>query len=383
MKQDSALRTFCRRMEILNFLKESRQLRSVTDIVEHLKDLDLLDIIAAETHSAQSYDRKIQRDLKFLYSNTSADEDDKDCGDNSADDETPENYNEFGLYFEPGDRHSFLWGIDHGVDTDFSWATMPDHMALTLALAEKHRATIMPSRYHQLLNRHYQSARQKLSNASKKYQPKQLDNLLNSVIIDQRGLRLEAANVDEQILDTIYEALCLRRRLQIRYQGKTVDIHPHGVVIARPKMYLLAMKNDDSNIDQMRSYLIHRIEEISMLKLSANILPGFELQTYVNEGGMEMQIENDNSYYQLSIELKPGKNSNLIQDLKETPIAPDQMLSTTDTGTYILETNIQRTYQLLNWIISLGKAATVLTPAIVRNDITGLLKQISDNYQSN
>lgn len=375
MPQDSALRTFCRRMEILNFLKESRQLRPVADIVEHLKDLDLLDPSAAETHSAQSYDRKVQRDLKFLYNNAPADEDDGEEG------EEHESYNEFGLYNEPGGRHSFLWGIDHGANTDFSWATMPDHMALTLALAEKHLASIMPSRYHQLLNQHYQSARQKLSNASKKYQPKQLENLLNSVIIDQRGLRLEAASVDEQILDTIYEALCLQRRLQIRYKGKTVDIHPHGVVIARPKMYLLAMKSDDNKADQMRSYLIHRIEEISILKLTAKILPGFDLQAYVNEGGMEMQIDNDNSLHQLSIELKPGQHSNLIQDLEETPIAPDQQLSITETGTYILRANIQRTYQLLNWIISLGKAATVLSPAIIRDDITGLIKQIADNYR--
>lgn len=371
MQQDNALRTFCRRLEILNFLKASHQLQPVSRIVEHLEDLGLLDPSAtAEKNPEHTHFRKVQRDLKFLSANTPPADEDEQGEDN-----------EFGLYFEAGDRHSFLWGVDQTINTDFSWTLMPDHMAVTLALAEKHLSSIMPSRYHQLLKSHYQTARQKLSGASKKYQPKQLENLVNSVVIDQRGLRLEAASVDEQILDTIYEALTLNRRLKLRYRGKTVVVHPHGVVIARPKIYLIAMKDGDNDIHQMRSYLVHRIAEINLVNLSVHTLPGFNLQQYVAEGAMEMKIENDESSYELVLQLTPPIGSNLIQDLRETPIAANQNLSQSSEEVYFLTAKVHRTYQLLNWILSLGKFATVLEPATIRSDIIHLTKEISNNYR--
>jgi predicted DNA-binding transcriptional regulator YafY len=367
MSQENALHTFCRRMEILNFLKTSKQLRSVAEITEHLVMSGLLaQLPAHDTQSAQAQQRKVQRDLKFLSSDTGVDEEGQ--------------FNEFGLISKPGIKHSNQWGIEQDIDADFSWASMPDHMAVTLALAEKHLAAIMPSRYHQLLSKHYQTARNKLSQASKKYQPKQLEKLLQSVVIEQRGLRLEAAKIDEQILDNIYEALILNRQLRIRYKNKTVIVHPYGVVIAQPKIYLIAMKEDEQDLTRLRSYLLHRISQIELMKLSARQLPGFDLSEYVAQGQMEMKIDNDHSFYALTIELNAPPGSNLIRDLQETPITSSQSLVAMNDNRYLLKARVQRSFQLINWILSLGASATVLEPIQIRQDIIKNLQAVRDNY---
>ncbi len=368
--RDEALRTFCRRLEILNFIKQHRQACSVMAITEHLIDSGLLDLPTRDSNSPdKSQLRKIQRDLQFL------------AGDESSQSEEGDNFNEFGLTKCAGGRHSYRWQIAQDPDIDFNWSTMPDHMAVTLALAEKHLASAMPSRYHQLLRQHYKTARHKLVQASKKYQPKQLQHLVDSVAVDQRGLRLEAAQIDEQILDTIYEALILRRRLQIRYKNKLIIIHPHGVVIARPKMYLLALKDVGPGNEKLRSYLIHRIQSINLLKQSAQLIANFKLQDYLAEGLMDVMIDKDIGVYQLQIKLQPDAQSNLLLDLYETPIAPDQQIMKSTDGSYLLTANVHRSYQLLNWIISLGQVATILRPACIRKDVIRHVQQIAANYQ--
>lgn len=361
---DNALQTFQRRLEILRFLKERTGFHSTDIIQQHLIDVGLLPIPSGKLPSA-SIQRKLQRDLQLLWSAGYEDE--------------GEIFNEFGLQRRRGERNSFLWCIEEHPEDDFSAAVMPEHLAVSLALAEKHLVDLMPSKYHQLLQKHYQNARRKLLAASTHYQPRQLQRLLNSVIIEQRGLRLAAINVDESVLDTVYQALILNRRIKIQYKQKWVELHPHGVVFAKPKMYLLALKDSEQE-SKIRSYLLHRITAIELLQNSAQRIKGFDLEQFVHEGGLEVCIGED-QHYTLRLLITASAQSNLIQDLQDTPIAADQCLTAQGENSWELTATVRRTYQLRNWLLALGAAATVIEPLEIRQDIKNHLQELLSNYR--
>lgn len=360
---DNALQTFHRRLEILRYLRDHHGFHGTDDIQQHLIEIGLL-ADPGEKLPSPSTQRKLQRDLQFLWSATHEDEDGV--------------FNEFGLQRQRGERNSFLWRVENHPESDFSWDVMPEHLAVSLALAEKHLAGLMPSQYHHLLRKHYELARRKLLAASSRYQPRQLERLLNSVIIEQRGLRLPTIALDESVLDTIYQALILNRRIRIQYKQRWVELHPHGVVFARPKMYLLAVKEGEQ-AKKIRSYLLHRITAIELLALSANRLEGFDIEQFVQHGGMEVCISDDR-FYRLRLHITAPAQSNLIQDLQDTPIADDQSLTTTGDNNWELTATVRKTYQLRNWLLSLGEAATVIAPDEIRDDIISQLQRMLNNY---
>jgi predicted DNA-binding transcriptional regulator YafY len=95
---------------------------------------------------------------------------------------------------------------------------------------------------------------------------------------------------------------------------------------------------------------------------------------------MEMKIDNDHSFYALTIELNAPPGSNLIRDLQETPITSSQSLVAMNDNRYLLKARVQRSFQLINWILSLGASATVLEPIQIRQDIIKNLQAVRDNY---
>ncbi|UZE94616.1 helix-turn-helix transcriptional regulator [Alkalimarinus alittae] len=369
------MKTFIRRLAILDYLRASRVQKSTDEILNHLLSSDYFESYGSadtlESLSDSNYSairRTIQRDLNFLYG---ANDVLKDEGDN-----------EFGLEAERGSGKSLLWSLDPYSTLAYDFEKMPTYLALSFAMTQKHLSGIMPKNTLTEMARFFKDADSKLQKEASKVSPQQFGRLKDSVEFYQRGQRLQAANYDITVLDTIYRAILKEKQLNIHYRGKAYRVHPFGVVILLPKLYLVAKKHEDINKpNEYRHFLIHKIDQIEVATYSSNVPDRFNLATYLDEGNMDVMIDyQDKALYQLVLRFNIFEPTNLMADLAENPISHDQSLVKISPSIYELTASVKRTVQLKNWIMGLGRVATVIKPSVIRNDIISELKALSENY---
>lgn len=365
------METFLRRLEILNFLKSnSHQALGTDEIIQHLIEAGYVDEYA---NKRKSVFRLIQRDLNFLLG------EEFDEG---------EFENDFGLTMERGQRKSLLWKLDPFQSLNYSFEKIPDYMALALSISQKHLKQVLPANTQEALRAIFERANIKLSQQEKALSPKHYQTLTNAVEFFQRGQQLKPPEFDESVLTQIYSAILNRKRLLISYQSsgknKDYELHPFGVAIMLPKLYLVAKKEGDldKGDEAFRSFLIHKITSIEVSPQNNHVPEDFLLKTYLDAGNMDVMLDyKDLSHYGLILEIETHAQSNLLLDLKDSPIALDQTLTELETGKWQLTAKVRRTVQLRNWLLALGSQAKVIEPKIIRQDLVNYLNELLDNYQ--
>lgn len=368
------MKTFLRRLAILDYLRSSKVQKSTDEILNHLLSSDYLDSYTEDgvanlpTEGNSSVRRTIQRDLNFLF------------GANDVLNE--EGDNDFGLEATRGTGKSLLWSLDPYSTLAYDFEKMPTYLALSFAMTQKHLSGIMPKNTLTEMERFFKNADTKLQKEASKISPQQFGRLKDSVEFYQRGQRLQAANYDINVLDTIYRAILKGKQLTINYRDKVYRVHPFGVVILLPKLYLVAKKDEDiAKPDEYRNFLIHKIDEIEVATQSSCVPDHFNLKSYLDEGNMDVFIDpTDKALYRLVLRFSISPSSNLIADLAENPISDDQQLTEKGESQYELTANVKRTVQLKNWILGLGRVATIVSPDIIRDDILFELKALMSNY---
>ena len=374
------METFLRRLEILNFLtqRKSSRLNSVgTDaILQHLRDAGYLDSGSDNTRSQY---RLVQRDLKFLLG---------DLIDGEYE-------NDFGLSMERGDGKSLMWALEPYQQLSYDFERMPAYMALAMQVSQKHLSQVLPSSTREELATIFQGAEYKLQKAERKLSQQHYRRLTQAVEFYQRGQSLQAPDFDTGILDRIYEAILRGRKILIRYRGgqhsKNYTLHPYGVAIMMPKLYLIAQKDHpvteqavpqvDGADEGFRSFLLHKIESVELSPLSNKVPEDFELKAYLESGNMDVLIDSEDvQEYDLVIDLYAAEGQKLLGDLRDSPLNRTQTLSAIGPGVYRLNARVRRTIQIRNWLITLGAQAKVLSPEIIREDLLAHLDQMRALY---
>lgn len=358
--QSRELRSFKRRLEILSFIRQSRLPVETGDIIQHIQDKGLLD-----SENKANANRMINRDLNELSDN-------KQEG------------NEFGLYCSRGDRNSWVWWIE---DIGSQWNTdvksMPQEVALALTLAEKHLQKNMPTTTFRVLQNHVENARGKILASAGKVDRKNLLRLINRVEISQRGQRLmDPSKLDMNILNTLYDALAKNRTIHIHYGEKQHTLHPAGIVIQPPKIYLIAKSEKYLDKPGYAHFLVHRILKAAAGLDEAKIDADFSLAEYIEQGNMMLPVNSgDKRVYKLKVEIDARNAPNLIEDIRETPIQKTLTIHEEKTpGLYTLSITSIWTVQLRDWLLSLGSHATVISPETVKKDLAAHLRQMLANY---
>jgi len=363
------MNTFLRRLAILNYLRSQRSPTSTEQIRLHLQGAGYLD----ETEiKLKSQYRLVQRDLTFLL---------------GTDEASQEPDNDFGLTMERGLSKSLHWQLDPYQQLNYDFERMPAFMALALSVTQKHLKQVLPSDTQRELNRLFLGAESKLQQSEKKLSPVHYRRLSQAVEFFQRGQRLQAPDFDITVLDTLYRAILLGKRVQIKYRSeaelKDYDLHPFGVAIMLPKLYLVGKKQDDARQGDaaFRHFLIHKIEEIELSPFANQVPENFLLKSYLEAGNMDVLIDNgQRNHHELLIELNVSEPTNLISDLKQSPIDYSQSLTQISSNLWQLKARVQRTIQLRNWLLSLGAQARVLAPDSIRNDLIQALDAMRENY---
>lgn len=380
------MRTFLRRLEILNFLRAQHQAVSTESILNHLLNAGYLDSYETQTKSLL---RLIQRDLHFLLGDK-AEEDETlhpERKERSSLEDYPQYDNDFGLYLEQGQGKSLLWKLSPYQHLNYDFERMPAFMALALSVSEKHLKQVLPSETRAELKKLFEQAQLKLAQSEQKLSSRHYQRLTESVEFFQRGQRLHGADFDPTILDSIYRAILLGKRLHITYkrqqQAKEYELHPYGVVIMLPKLYLVAKKQEDNAApDNFRSFLIHKIESATISHFPNQVPETFKLRDYLDQGKMDVFLSaQDKQDYALVLEIQADKHSTLLEDLIENPVSADQQLTPLNPETWRLSATVRRTVQLKNWLMALGEAVKIISPEILKQDLLAQLEAIQARYR--
>lgn len=359
------METFVRRLAVLEYLRVSTNSQSTSDILRHLISGDYLE----GSSDDKSLLRTVQRDMKFLHGEV---------------DEDGEASNEFGLEIASGEGRTTLWRLDPYTDLHFDYEKMPQYMALAFSMTRKHLIDILPKNTATELTRFFLQAENRLEMSEKSLSPKLYKRLNDSIEFYQRGQRLQPAPFDMDVLDTIYRAIIQNKQVAFSYRGKDYEVHPYGVAILLPKLYLVGKKQSDAHSEHggFRSFLVNKIDSIYVLNRPAIIPEEFKLKDYLDQGEMDVLLDNDRQTYKLSMKINATNNrSHLIDDLMDNPIASDQCIEQISASEYLLSANVRRSIQLRNWLLSMGSVCEVVTPEVIKQDLIDYLEASLAVYQ--
>ena len=191
------------------------------------------------------------------------------------------------------------------------------------------------------------------------------------------GLPFLPPAIHGEVLEAVQESLLHRKQLLVSYRSggntevKALTLHPLALIQQGARSYLLATAND---YETPFLYALHRMDSAEILEESSTRPTDFTLDDYLAKGGAQFGAGK-------LITLKARISDELCKLLAETPMAPDQKI-TTRTGTHTLTATVPDSWQLHFWILSQGPAITVVQPTTLLKTIADRLRAASENYES-
>ena len=254
----------------------------------------------------------------------------------------------------------------------FDLPIMDPLAALTFRLVRDSMTPMLPRAALAALDGYFRTADDRL----KKLPDPRLSHWPNKVRVVSRSLTLEAPEVDEAVLDSLYEALQREIFFELEYRtrtgkGKKYIANPLGLVFVDNLIYLVATLNDHDDPVQL---LAHRMKSIKLLPDKPVIVPkGFKLQGYIDSGEFGYPLGG-------TIQLKALFDKGAVPYLYETKLAPDQKLTERPEGKVLLEATVCDDVQLRWWLKGFGDRVEVIEPIALRNEFVELTTKMAEKY---
>jgi predicted DNA-binding transcriptional regulator YafY len=194
------------------------------------------------------------------------------------------------------------------------------------------------------------------------------------------SLRLRPAPLNPNVLGSVLRALASGSALRVSYQdrlGKHSDpvLHPLGLLQRGPRVYLYAMKNDETS-DRM--YALDRIAVAECLPIAARQMADFSLDQRIADGRADFANGE-------TIQLKAIVRGYIEQLLYDCPFNGSQQLvplEDEEEGA-LLTVELPSSGQLLRWVLAGGENVTVLEPASLREIVLGQVSRLVSMYTVN
>ncbi len=176
---------------------------------------------------------------------------------------------------------------------------------------------------------------------------------------------------------TVADALYRGRQLRLRYQRAGASrvsnrtLHPLGLVLRYPVLYLIACTDDPAKVGW---YALHRMSDMEILDLPAIEPAGFSLSRFLaHDPGLGQHVG--------EIDLELDVSEDIVHYLHERPF-PGQTLDPPDeNGWCRLRIRIEQTDQLVAWIRSWGPALRVMSPTSLRRQLMQDLRETQAFYR--
>lgn len=246
--------------------------------------------------------------------------------------------------------------------------------ALTLALMEQHLRHALPPSTLDSMQPYFSAARQTLNATSERANS---SAWLGKVRVIAPMQRLLAPVIDEACQRHVYEALMLNRQLKLSYKKRDSDsavcydaVHPLAVVQRGQLIYLVCLFADYSDV---RTLVLHRVQQAEILYLPARKKEGFDIDTYIASGAMGIRDGEP-----LRLEAVFTRRSG--EHLYETPLSTDQQLHEREDGSLHLSATVPSTRELQWWLLGLGDGVEVLAPAALREQMKSTIASMASRY---
>lgn len=251
--------------------------------------------------------------------------------------------------------------------------SMDMSVALTFSMASQFLQPLLPRSSINHLAPHFNQASNILKNTDKSGQGKWLDK----VRVIQRGQRLIAAEMPDDILDTVYEALLTDKRLEITYLKREdskvtqYEVNPLGLVFRDTTVYMLSSLWDYDDVLQL---VAHRIKTVKIIDTPVTIPKDFNIDKYIKSGGFGYKMS------EKPIKLKILFDSRIAIHVQETPLSDDQKFKLQDDGRVLIEASVLDTQELRWWLMSFGDQVEVVKPMKLREDFKKMASRINNQY---
>lgn len=192
-------------------------------------------------------------------------------------------------------------------------------------------------------------------------------------------LRLRPVELYPAVLQAVISALAQQRALEVTYRNAEGDrsrplLHPQALVQRGPIPYLIALKNDET---QLRLYALHRFIRAEVdPSTPARSAEGFDLDQAIAEGLIDF---GQGRLIDLTIRVR-GYLTALLQtcpltDEQRTDEEPDD--SAFD---LCVNAHLPQTGQLLRWLLGAGDNLEVVAPAELRHVLIEQARKMSVVY---
>ena len=258
--------------------------------------------------------------------------------------------------------------------------SLSSEAALSLALLDRSLKPLLPHEIARQLQPLFQLAKTKLATLREE---NALFRWPEKVAAVDPALPVSVAKPNEQILETVQQALLADETLSVKYSApgkpepKDHILHPLGLTLRGPVLYLVATAQNDKPAKPML-FAIHRMRSAERRHEPGDRPKGFSLQAFIDEGGMQFGTEGGRM-----IEMLAWVTENLATQLQDARIADNQQLEDANGGRTMLRATLPDTWQLRWWILSKGHNIEVLGPMELRNAIAETLANAANLYRLN
>jgi len=243
--------------------------------------------------------------------------------------------------------------------------------ALTFKLVEKFLDSLLPKAIKSSIEPYLQLA-DKVLKASP------LAGWMDKISIIPSGLSLLPAEINQDILTLIHEALLKNRCFKASYRGRSnedkfYELNPLGLVFRNNVIYLVATVDNYSDI---RQFALHRFQSAELSQREIAIHTEFDLKEYIAQGEFDYPTISNSQ----EIELKLKINRFMSKYLTETPLSKDQTLTELGDDKFILIARVKESEQLKWWIRSFSTGIEVLEPLALRAEFAKAAQDLSNIY---
>jgi len=262
------------------------------------------------------------------------------------------------------------WYWIPGTGADLPAITLAE--ALSLMLVEEQLKPLLPQAILTSLQSHFKQAQAKLKTLGQDNAAAQWKNKVRNVL---PTLPMLPPNINNEVLDTVQQALLYDLQIDVEYQAiyndkpTNLTLNPLAMVQRGPITYLVATA---FNYQDIRLYALHRVFSAEANAHPVNLPDNFDLDEYISNGALQFGEGN--------LKLKARINTELGNYLQESALSKDQIMNSDGEG-YLLNATVSDSWQLRWWILSQGPGIKVLEPTHLREEIVESMKEALATYQ--
>ena len=193
-----------------------------------------------------------------------------------------------------------------------------------------------------------------------------------------RHLTLESPEVNDSVLDAVYDGLLRERQLEVDYRNRADTdtengiIHPLGLVFVDNIAYVVCTFWDYHDIRQIA---LHRIHSAQLLEESSKTPADFKLKNYIAAGNFD--FPQSEGIIQLECLFDPY----VAKHLAESPVNHTQELVSQEDSRVQLTAEVEDTAQLRWWLLGFGDQVEVVGPKNLRDGVFQTLGRAVEQYR--